>query len=114
VILLVTMLCQSHHHCASIAYHSTIHFRDDLVELMLDDPKSLIHGAHNGSGLGERGRKYFNKYEDRGAKLADGRYDQEAIKYNIEHAAEMIAQYLTYANSRLDLLRIWMTKATPI
>jgi hypothetical protein len=63
---------------------------------MYVDPKSLIHGSHNGYGLAECGiREHSNKQEDRGPRLPDGTYDQQTIKYNINHASEMVAQYLT-------------------
>ena len=84
-----------HYHCATIKYYPQIHFEDDVVELMYTDPKSLVHGEHNDWGLPERGvREHSDKHQDRGPKLPDGTYDQLTIKYNKEHASEMVAQYL--------------------
>jgi hypothetical protein len=68
-----------------------------VAKMMYEDPKSLIHGfCSNGIGLGEQGiREHSDKREDRGPKLPDGTYDQKTILYNREHAAHMVAYYLT-------------------
>jgi len=90
------MQCQSKYHYALTPYFTQIIFEDNRAQLMFEDPKSLVHGLHNGEGLGENGiREHTDLIEDRGPKLPDGTYDQKTIQYNRKHASEMVAQYLT-------------------
>jgi hypothetical protein len=85
----------SHQHRAEITYNSHVNFNGQLAALMFNDPKSLVHGAHHGRKLARHGiNEHSNLRADRGPKLPDGTYDQQTIRYNISHAAEMIAQHL--------------------
>lgn len=95
-------MCQSSNHYATQLYVPTIKFDRDDAEMMYLDPKSLIHGLHDNYGLAENGiREYSESFNDRGPKNIDDSYNQEAIKFNQEHASEMFAQFLTSQNFKV-------------